>query len=274
MFEHPEPIDPAWEQGRPQCSYQVHKVDGLEPTTCQLHGGHRGIGRLLNGLGSDQKGFELRSSRSTIISLPPTGDVAGTFKKKTRQELYRVLRKNERETEMRLRPISREGLDAAVIVHAEQHIQRWGSKGGSIFQCPENVSFLKEVVREAYNGGFGYGYELLFDDQIAAQNFGFLENGTAFGYRTGMNDMFRNRSPGLVLIYHVVNEMRNEGKEVFNLGEGDEKYKDHLGGKEGTLIGGEARRGLVSLLSSIRGSSVVRMSGFILGLKGREDQGQ
>ncbi len=232
----------------------------------------QGSKALLKRLGSDRESLEQRSSRSIVISLPSTGDIAEVFEKETRRDLYRVLRKNERETKVSFRTISSDRLDEAVDMHAQQHIQRWGAKGGSIFEHPDNIIFLKKAVSEALDGGYGFGRELLIDDQIAAQLFVFLENGTVFAYRTGMNNSFHNRSPGLVLMHQVMNEVRDEGNKVFNLGEGDERYKDYLGGKGATLLGGEIKRGLVSLLSTIRGSAPVRMLGSVLDLKDGEGQ--
>ena len=95
-------------------------------------------------------------------------------------------------------------------------------------------------------------YELLIDDLVAAQLFGFLDHGSAMAYRLGMGDGFTKYSPGLIVLARSMEHLRDDGICSIDYGEpGVDDYKKHLGGQKKQLLGLSGNRGMITLLSAI-----------------------
>jgi CelD/BcsL family acetyltransferase involved in cellulose biosynthesis len=191
---------------------------------------------------------------STMMNVPirDSGDISEGFDKHARRTIKRTLRLIDREGHhMQFRKIALDDLDRAVGAYVQQHIERWGSRGGSIFLDPNNTDFLRKALRIRYNGGGGYAYELLLDGEVAGQLFGFQEGDTAYGYRLGMNDSFSKFSPGWLVFYHAFLDLRERGVRWCAMGGGEEKYKFEMGGNTMPLVGITATRGIVTVADRI-----------------------
>lgn len=209
------------------------------------------------------------SSPTITCHLPKEGDITSCFGKSTRSKLRQQIRRLEREGRLELRPVPSYDMDRAVRTYTRQHIERWSTKGGSIFLDPENVDFLTRAMELSVRNGFGFAYELLIDKEVAAQQFGFIDRGCACGYRSGMNNSFHSSSPGKLLTYYVMTDMRDRGLTMFNLGEGGEEYKYHMGGQARQLVGQRAKRGMVSVISTVADSTMMRNIDSLLMLRKR-----
>lgn len=191
---------------------------------------------------------------STMINVPirESGDITEGFDKHARRTIKRTLRLLEREGHrMQFRKVAPDDLDRAVEAYVQQHIGRWRSRGGSIFLDPINSDFLKKALSIRYDGGGGFAYELLLDDEVAGQLFGFQDGDTAFGYRLGMNDYFSKFSPGWLVFYHGFLDLREQGVRWCAMGGGEERYKFEMGGMTTPLLGITATRGMVSVADRI-----------------------
>jgi CelD/BcsL family acetyltransferase involved in cellulose biosynthesis len=196
------------------------------------------------------------------VPLPTEGDVADGFDRGARKNLQRNVRKLEREgVEIELAEIQTEAIDRAVDLYARQHIERWASKGGSYFRNPQNVNFLRMATKEAYAREQGFAAELLVNGEVAAQLFSYVEGDHAFGDRIGISVRHLHISPGWLILYRAMGEMRSRGVRRFHVGNGTEHYKHVMGGQETQLSGIGAARGAVALLSRLPMLSVAKMSG-------------
>ncbi len=212
---------------------------------------------------------EIAPVAMTIYPFPESGDILGGFGKKTRSNIHNRMNNLEKADRVKLRPIPVDDLDRAIEIYGEQHIGRWQERGGSIFNERKNFEFLKRVLQVSLNKHFGFAYELLIDDQVAAQTFGFLEGDFARGYMMGMNNDFAKYSPGLLMMTYAMDDLRTKGVRAVDTGAGMEGYKQHMGGYQIPMIGLQAKRGMVSFLSNVANSWAARRIDSAFGLKGR-----
>lgn len=192
------------------------------------------------------------------VTMPDSGDIVDLFSKNSRRNIRKDLKHlRDRGCQITFRNIPAEDVPRAVDTYAREHIERWGPKGGSYFRDPENVEFLSTIVREALSRRCGFAREILIDGEVAAQNFGFMEGGTEYSYRVGMNNAFTEHSPGWLIKVYGLEAARSSGIRQHVLGVGNEEHKSHMGGAETTLVGIRASRGLLSAamaLSSAAGA--------------------
>lgn len=212
----------------------------------------------------DQVGRRWRSEphvdgNTRTLELPEVGDIADLFDKGAKKNLNKRIRGMERDGHhAMLKSLRSEDLDGAVELYAEQHIERWASKGGSYFTNPENIKFLKVAFKAARDRGKGFAYELLIDGDVAAQNFGFVDGDHAYSFRMGMNNEFMKYSPGWMIKYLDLGDLRDHGIHVCQIGIGDEGYKQEMGGRETPLIGARVSRGAAAVMSIVGSSRMVR----------------
>ena len=69
-------------------------------------------------------------------------------------------------------------------------------RGGSIFSGASELRFYEGDLPCSDSKRKGFICELLVDDEVAAQQFGFIDGETAVAYRIGMDDRFSKYSPG------------------------------------------------------------------------------
>jgi CelD/BcsL family acetyltransferase involved in cellulose biosynthesis len=205
---------------------------------------------------------------SVVCPLPDT-DIMECFAKRTKTRLRNHMNGLDKKDRARLVTLTAEGIDDAIDTYVRQHIERWERKGGSIFLDPRNAAFLRDVLKRSMPEGFGFGYQLLIDDTVAAQMFGFLEGEMARGYMMGMNEEFAKHSPGLVIMASAMKDLRGRGIRVMDMGAGMEWYKDHIVGYKVQIKGLRATRGIVSLLSKVASSPMVKRIDATLGVKQR-----
>ncbi len=205
-----------------------------------------------------------------VLDLPAEGDIADLFDKGARKNFFKRARGLERDGHhANLRSLSVEDIDRAVDEYARQHIERWEAKGGSYFRNPENVRFLKTAFTSALMRRKGFAYELLIDDSIAAQNFGFVDGDQAYSFRLGMNNEFMKYSPGWMIKHLDLTDLRDHGVRRCQIGIGDESYKSDMGGRETPVIGTRATRGAMAMLSRLGSNPAVRAIDSRLGVSRR-----
>jgi CelD/BcsL family acetyltransferase involved in cellulose biosynthesis len=214
--------------------------------------------------------LEYYSAWPTITcSIPPAGDVMANFGKKTRDNLRYKMRRLEKDERVELRSVSVDGTEESVGIYVQQHIERWKDKNGSMFENPENVAFLKLLVKTSIAKGFGFMNELLIDGRVAAQDFGFFDDELVRLYRGGMDIGFAAHSPGIIVTCYEMETFRQKGISAINFGRGREEYKMHMGGEESSLIGiryggGIARISNLAQSTSMRLLKAIRAYNFQL----------
>jgi len=195
------------------------------------------------------------------LTLPirQEGDITETFSKHARRTLGKTLRMIEREGHhLSFRKVPSEDMKKAVEVYAEQHIQRWCTRGGSSFLRPRNCEFLAKASTIAHDGCEGFAYESILDGEVAGQLFGFLDGSNAYMYRLGMNDSLMRFSPGWLVTYHALNDLRERGTTFTVWGGGEQRYKYEMGCQKSMLVGIQATRGAASMMSNLLRSRPVQ----------------
>lgn len=199
---------------------------------------------------------------TTICSLPETGDLMDSYGPHTRHKIGQAIRKAEREAgPLEFREVPRERAGEAVATYVRQHIDRWEQKGGSIFRDPENVSFLDRLMNETLARGDGIAFELLINGEVAGQEFSLADGEVARGFRLGMNNAYAKYAPGMITSHFAMSEGQARGFRYFSLGSGGESYKLRTNGEEKSLIGVQARRGMVSWITQMAAAAPLRQAG-------------
>lgn len=195
------------------------------------------------------------------LALPirQEGDITETFSKHARRTLSKTLRMIEREGhDLSFRRVPSEEMKRAVEIYAEQHIQRWCTRGGSSFLRPRNCEFLTKASTIARDGCEGFAYESIVDGEVAGQLFGFLDGSRAYMYRLGMNNSLMRFSPGWLVTYHALNDLRERGTTLTVWGGGEQRYKYEMGCQSSMLVGIQATRGAASMMSRLLRSRPVQ----------------
>ena len=106
------------------------------------------------------------------------------------------------------------------------HRLRWESRGKpGVLADPRVRAFHREAAPKLAAAGILRAYALRIGADIAAVYYGFLHEGRAYGYLTGMNPAFEFESPGTLLIAHALREAIREGAREFDFLRGGEAYK-------------------------------------------------
>jgi hypothetical protein len=194
-----------------------------------------------------------------VLPIKQEGDITETFSKHARRTLGKTLRMMEREGhELSFRKVPPEEMRKAADIYAEQHIERWSTRGGSSFLRPNNSEFLAKASLIAHDGCEGFAYECTIDGEVAGQLFGFLDRGRAYMYRLGMNNSLMRFSPGWLVTYHALNDLRERGTTFTVWGGGEQQYKYEMGCQKSILVGIQATRGAASMMNHIMRSRPVQ----------------
>ncbi len=227
------------------------------------------VGHYMDLVRSTWHGVECDVKKNLEIPLPAAGDLVDGYDKGAKRNYKKLMNRLEREgCSISLKKLGQEDTGRAVDVYVAQHIERWESKGGSYFRNPENVTFLKAAVNEAFARKKGFSYEMEINGEVAAQVFGFVEGKMAYAERIGMDDRFMRYSPGWLLCNGFLTDLRNKGVEVCAMGSGGERYKYEMGAKEKVLMGIGATRGMMSFMARLALSPRLRTIESKLGIMG------
>ncbi len=237
---------------------EVRKEDWSLFTAINMEGSEL-VRSFIDGVREDWYSVDFPPGRLLTLDLPESGEISKAFEKKARKNLnYRKNLLAREGHNFALRLVGQDQVDRAVDDFVRMHVDRWETKGGSLFLREENVEFLSRTSKEMYERGFGRIYELPIDGEIAAQEFEFIESGTAYGFKISMNDAFSRYSPGWLLMDGLYTDLRDRGIYKSNMGIGGHAYKYELGGEETPLIGIRATRGFASLLTRLARSSAMQ----------------
>jgi CelD/BcsL family acetyltransferase involved in cellulose biosynthesis len=106
------------------------------------------------------------------------------------------------------------------------HGSRWESRGEAGVLSGRSVQgFHQRALPRLTAAGLARLHALRIGNDIAAVYYGFLHNGRAYGYLTGIDPGFAHESPGTLLLAHVMEEAIREGAREFDFLRGGEAYK-------------------------------------------------
>lgn len=111
-------------------------------------------------------------------------------------------------------------------VFFEQHRKRWQrNRSLSIFDLPTNRQFYLELLKKLLPCSWLHWSMLEFDGKPIAFNFGFDYNGVLTWYKPSFDVAIANRSPGKVLLRHLIGYALEHGRQELDFTVGDELFK-------------------------------------------------
>jgi CelD/BcsL family acetyltransferase involved in cellulose biosynthesis len=156
------------------------------------------------------------------------GEYLSGLSKKQRHEVRRKLRRYDEVVEGSFLSIAT-GSDA-LKRFASLHRMADGDKG-EFFQGNVEQFF----TRLAGTDGWEFA-ELEGDGQVVASLFGYRTSDTYYLYNSGYNSNFREASPGIVVLYLLIEQLVESGCTRIDLLKGDEAYKFRMGAKKRPLF--------------------------------------
>jgi len=106
------------------------------------------------------------------------------------------------------------------------HTARWRAKGKSgSFGLQEKRVFHLEICRRLLEKNQLGLYYLEVDRKIISVLYGFVYQDTYYYYQTGFDRSFENKKPGLLVLYHAIEQSFQTGLKRFDFLRGEEEYK-------------------------------------------------
>lgn len=107
-----------------------------------------------------------------------------------------------------------------------QHIARWKNTGTpSLFEQARNRNFYRRVTREVAPAGWLTFTVVEFNDAPVAFHFGFDYEGALLWYKPSFDPAMASRSPGMVLLRHLIRSTIDQGRRELDFTLGDEEFK-------------------------------------------------
>jgi predicted ATP-grasp superfamily ATP-dependent carboligase/CelD/BcsL family acetyltransferase involved in cellulose biosynthesis len=107
-----------------------------------------------------------------------------------------------------------------------QHIARWGEKNSpSLFLSPRNQAFYRELAFPLADSGWLLFSVVELDDQPIAFHYGFDYDGAVIWYKPSFDVAFAPRSPGLLLVRHLIGYALDQQRRELDFTVGDEPFK-------------------------------------------------
>ena len=108
----------------------------------------------------------------------------------------------------------------------EQHVSRWsGTTTPSLFNEAANRAFYRELTTRLDGTGWLLFSLVELDDQPIAIHYGFDCNDALLWYKPSFDPAFASRSPGLVLVRHLIGRAVEYGRREFDFTVGQEPFK-------------------------------------------------
>jgi CelD/BcsL family acetyltransferase involved in cellulose biosynthesis len=139
------------------------------------------------------------------------------------------------------------------------------------FGDPQYARFHRDAFRSYASSGHLIAPRLLDGEKIIAITYAYIDKGVYYGYQTGMDPAYRVFSPGEVLTYYIVDDLKKRGIRRFDFMRGDEKYKYNWSTGESVLkdllVFRNTPRSLL-IFGYMKGMKRLRESGFVGRVRG------
>jgi CelD/BcsL family acetyltransferase involved in cellulose biosynthesis len=168
-----------------------------------------------------------------IVRLPGTWEeYLQMLDKKQRHEIRRKLRRIEAEVAVDWYIVGPEhNLEAEVEDFLA--LMAASTPDKAAFLTPQMRDFFRQLARVTYRAGWLQLVFLEIDGQKAAAYLNFVYNNRVLVYNSGLDwKSFPKLGVGIVLIAYCVRHAIEEGREMFDFLQGDERYKYEFGGQD------------------------------------------
>ena len=107
-----------------------------------------------------------------------------------------------------------------------QHVARWsGNRESSLFRNDENRHFYRELAQNLSGTGWLLFSVIEFDGHPIAFHYGFDYNDTVLWYKPSFDIAYSAKSPGLVLVRHLIDYAVTRQRRELDFTVGDEPFK-------------------------------------------------
>lgn len=192
-------------------------------------------------------------------------DLIGNRTKRTIRKMISILG-NERRMQLQIAESPQE-MRKSIDTYIKLHKRRWGKKGGSIFSDEHVADFLLKISTNMAAAGKGVCYNLIIDDEIAAQLICFDDKSCVRAYRIGVNDEYLDYSPGNLVTYLAMRDLKSKGKRYLDFAKGAEEFKYRMGGEDRYVLSVQAMRGCLATLSRLANLPLMRTLAHRTGIK-------
>ena len=111
----------------------------------------------------------------------------------------------------------------------EQHTARWRQTSTpSLFREAANRAFYRDLMARLDGTGWLLFSMIEFDDRPIAFHYGFDYNENLIWYKPSFDPAFAARSPGLVLVRHLIRRALEDGRRELDFTIGDEPFKQRF----------------------------------------------
>ena len=108
----------------------------------------------------------------------------------------------------------------------DQHVARWNnSRSPSLFLDERNRAFYRELTATLAGKGWVVFSDVEFNDCPIAFHYGFDYGGTMTWYKPSFDVVHASRSPGLVLVRHLIGYALEQKRRELDFTVGDEAFK-------------------------------------------------
>ncbi|MDH7507853.1 MAG: GNAT family N-acetyltransferase [Methanomassiliicoccales archaeon] len=179
--------------------------------------------------------------------------------KRTRRAIRKMMSilKNENRMQFEIAE-SPDQIKESINTYIKLHRKRWEKKGGSIFSDEHAADFLLRISMKMAAAGSGVCYNLIIDDEVAAQLLCFDDRACVRAYRVGVNDEYLDYSPGNIVTYLAMKDLKLKGKKYLDFAKGAEEFKYRMGAEDRYLLSVHGMRGGLATLSKLANLPLIR----------------
>lgn len=114
-----------------------------------------------------------------------------------------------------------------------QHVDRWhGTRSPSLFRHQANRDLYTEVLRRLFDSGRVLFSVVEFNGHPVSYHYGYDYNGSVLWYKPSFDMGFHKRSPGLILVKHLIDYGLAAGRHELDFTIGDEDFKHRFANVE------------------------------------------
>ena len=213
-------LETAREAAPPSAQFQLQRLPGWRPRVRQLEAAAARLGV--------KKTYTVSKPMTPLVELAahPETTAAAVERKADRED--RWLRKNGDLVVEHLR--DGEAIRPHLVPFFDQHVERWaGVEGGySVFSEPLTRRFVERLTELMASTGWLRFTRLIWNGRTVAYDYNFSYAGRFYLWRGSFAIDFAHRSPGAVMVRHVLRAAIDEGAEIVDWGPGCTSYKMEL----------------------------------------------
>jgi len=119
----------------------------------------------------------------------------------------------------------RNTVDGLLDLKRMQYIR---TRGRDFLEAPGICQFYREMADPRQLGGISHLSALTCGDELVSAHLGFTGRDRFYYVMPAYDTRYRALAPGYLLLDHLMTHCREAGYEVFDLGEGEHRYKEKL----------------------------------------------